>query len=69
MRYWHMRYDGPERKSTRLRGYNYAEPGWYFITICTYQRERLLSAIQGGCVEHSAFGSIVDLCWRGLTSR
>ncbi len=29
------------RRSIRLPGYDYRMPGAYFITICTYQRERL----------------------------
>jgi len=31
------------RRSIRLRGYDYADPGAYFITICTHQREVLLA--------------------------
>ncbi len=31
------------RHSVKLNGYDYSEPGAYFITICTYQREMLLA--------------------------
>lgn len=30
--------DRHHRRSTRLRGYDYTQPGWYFVTICTHQR-------------------------------
>ena len=35
----------PKRKPTRLKGYVYRAPGAYFITICTHDREELLSKI------------------------
>ncbi len=37
----------PERKSPRLGGFAYDTAGCYFITICTKNRERLLSKIVG----------------------
>ncbi len=35
----------PKRKPTRLKGYDYSEPGAYFITICVKERKELLSEI------------------------
>ena len=35
----------PERKPTRLNGYDYSQNGYYFITICTHNRKRILSDI------------------------
>ena len=35
----------PERKPTRLKGYDYSQNGYYFITICTHNRKRILSDI------------------------
>ncbi|MBQ7039300.1 MAG: transposase [Clostridia bacterium] len=37
-----------KRKTTRLTGYDYSLPGAYFITICTKNREKLLSEIVVG---------------------
>ena len=37
----------PERKPTRLRGYDYNCDGAYFITICTQNRKHILSRIVG----------------------
>ena len=38
----------PKRKSIRLIDYDYSQNGAYFITICTSNREPLLSKIVGG---------------------
>ncbi len=35
----------PERKQLRLKGYDYSNPGKYFVTICTFERKNLLSDI------------------------
>lgn len=34
--------DRNHRRSIRLKGYNYIQPGAYFVTVCTHQRENLL---------------------------
>jgi len=31
----------PNRKPTRLRGYDYSTNGAYFVTVCTQHREEL----------------------------
>ncbi len=38
----------PKRKPTRLKGYDYRTPGAYFVTICTKDRECILSTISVG---------------------
>ena len=35
----------PKRKRTRLSAYDYSGPGVYFLTVCTHNRECLLSQI------------------------
>jgi len=35
------------RKNIRLNGYDYNTPGWYFITICTKNKQKLLGAVVG----------------------
>lgn len=42
-----MKYDPNKhhRSSIRLKGYDYAQAGAYFVTICTWQRQSLLGAI------------------------
>ena len=36
------------RKTNRLAGYDYSQPGAYFITVCTENRRCVLSRIVGG---------------------
>jgi hypothetical protein len=36
------------RRSIRLRGYNYADDGTYFMTVCIHQRECLLGEVVAG---------------------
>ena len=38
----------PQRKSIRLRGYDYSQAGFYFITICTQNRVHLFGEIPVG---------------------
>ncbi|MEG1559717.1 MAG: hypothetical protein RR398_02520, partial [Clostridia bacterium] len=40
--------DLPKRKKIRLEGYDYSSGGAYFMTICTYNRERILGDINVG---------------------
>jgi hypothetical protein len=35
----------PKRKSPRLKSYDYAASGAYFVTICTHEKKALLSHI------------------------
>ena len=46
--------------------YDYATPGAYFITICTYQRECLLGEIVDGVIILNDLGEIVNHVWHDL---
>jgi hypothetical protein len=35
----------PQRKNIRLKDYDYSMAGYYFITICTYERKQTLCKI------------------------
>lgn len=37
----------PKRKQTRLKDYDYSQNGYYFITICTHNRQNLFGEIAG----------------------
>ncbi|MEE1279576.1 MAG: hypothetical protein UHH95_01950, partial [Oscillospiraceae bacterium] len=39
--------DLPKRKPTRLKDYDYSQNGYYFITICTKEKQKLLCKIVG----------------------
>ncbi len=51
------------RQSTRVRGYDYSQPGCYFVTICTHQRERLFGSIHEGEMMLNQWGSIARDEW------
>jgi len=51
----------PKRKILRLQGYDYSQNGAYFITICTHNREHLLSQITvGGGVLDTPKSGVLD---------
>ena len=58
-----------QRRSIRLKGYDYAQPGAYFVTLCTWQREDLFGEVVGGDVRLSALGKVVKAEWERLASR
>ena len=42
--------DFPIRKHNRLPGYDYTQPGCYFVTICSKDREHLVGRVVGADV-------------------
>jgi putative transposase len=49
----------PRRRHLRLRDYDYAQAGAYFITICTYGRECLFGSIYDGMMETNDLGRLI----------
>ncbi len=66
-----MRYDPDThaRRSIRLPGYDYAQPGAYFVTLCVHQRECLLGEITDGEMMLNEFGRVVMECWPWLAKQ
>lgn len=66
-----MKYDPTrhQRRSTRLRGYDYSREGIYFVTICTHQRISFFGEIADGLMHLSPFGTIVHNEWERLPER
>nr|WP_290668227.1 transposase [Ardenticatena sp.] len=66
-----MPYD-PEkhhRRSIRLKGYDYAQPGAYFVTICTQHRACLFGAVVGGEMRVNDAGRMVQRWWDELNRK
>jgi putative transposase len=57
------------RRSIRLKGYDYAAPGYYFITICAQQRGMIFGTLHEGGVALNAAGVMICDWWRALPSR
>jgi REP element-mobilizing transposase RayT len=54
------------RRSIRLRGYDYSQPGMYFVTICTHNKEHLFGEIVDGEMIPNEHGLIINQCWHRL---
>jgi len=51
------------RRSMRLKGYDYASPGAYFVTMVTYLREQIFGEVVNGKMKCTALGEIVREEW------
>ncbi len=51
------------RRSIRLRGYDYTQPGAYFITIVTHERACLFGNVVNGAMQLNPLGEIVRAEW------
>jgi len=51
------------RRSIRLQGYDYSQPGWYFITICSQSREMLFGDIVNRKMFLNEVGIIIKNNW------
>jgi putative transposase len=60
-----MQYDPPRhhRRSIRLRGYDYAQGGMYYVTLTIQDREDILGSAIGDKIELSSFGEIALEEW------
>ena len=56
----------PRRKPTRLRDYDYSQPGAYFVTICVQYRKCLFGTIIDGQMKLNEIGEIVVECWNHI---
>ena len=52
------------RENPSVFGYNYADEGAYFVTVCLSRRECLLGEVNGFQFGPSAYGEIVEDCWK-----
>jgi len=65
-------YKGKYRVETaRLQGHDYADPGWYFVTICTRDHACVLGQVIAGQLNLTPAGLIAQQCLHhicGITS-
>jgi len=63
-----MTYDPKKyhRRSVRLKGYDYASPGAYYVTICTHDRNFLFGEIVESQMRPSSSGEIAQKCWNEI---
>jgi len=51
------------RRSIRLKEYDYSTPWWYYVTICAFERKYLFGKIIKGKMVLNEFGKIVEEEW------
>lgn len=56
----------PERKRLRHKDFDYSNPGYYFITICSEDKEEIFGRIEKGKMILSESGRIVYKCWYSI---
>jgi putative transposase len=63
-----MKYDPDKhhRRSLRLPGYDYSQPGAYFVTICADQRQCLFGDVVDGQMGLNQYGAIVAETYQWL---
>ena len=54
------------RKSIRLPGFDYSQPGAYFITVCTRNRASIFGDVTEGKLCLSAAGRLAQAVWKEL---
>ena len=57
------------RRSIRLKGYDYSGCGYYFITICTHDRQCLFGNIENGVMILNNAGRMIDCWWNELKNK
>ena len=57
------------RRSIRLKGYDYAQAGLYFITICCRDRTCRFGSIEKGEMILNEYGQIATNEWMKLSER
>ena len=51
------------RKSIRLKEYDYSNPNWYYVTICTNNHHCIFGKVKNGRMVLNRIGKIVDDEW------
>ena len=57
------------RRSIRLKEYDYATTGAYFVTVCVHDRECLFGETVDGVMRLNSAGEMVRIEWEGLPER
>jgi REP-associated tyrosine transposase len=52
-----------ERKQIRLKGYDYSKSGYYFVTICTQNRQEWFGKVKGGITHLNKCGEFAKNFW------
>lgn len=56
----------PQRKRNRLTEYDYSQAGYYFVTICTKNRENYFGEIKDTAMECNSVGVVTKKCFEDI---
>ena len=57
------------RYSIRMAGYDYSQSGYYFVTLCTQNRDKRFGVIRNKEMQLNNVGRMIDLEWKQIHSR
>ena len=60
-------YNKHQRRSIRLKDYDYSQAGAYFVTMCTYNKECILGKVVNGEMVLNEYGNVVEEEWLRTT--
>jgi REP element-mobilizing transposase RayT len=52
-----------DRRSIRLQGFDYSQPGDYFLTICAAEQKCIFGKMKNGVMQENVLGKIIRVCW------
>ena len=62
----------PQRKLHRLKSWDYSQTGYYFVTVCTHQKQPILSRLRTSgnkvTVVPTRIGQMVLDCWQNMNA-
>ena len=61
--------DKHHRRSIRLRGYDYAQPGAYFVTIATHEKQSMFGEVEDGQMRLNEAGRMIERWQAELTNK
>lgn len=56
----------PRRKQLRVKGYDYSQNGYYFVTICTQNKGSVFGRIRDNKMHTNNIGEIAHNCWNEI---
>lgn len=59
----------PQRRTIRLQNYDYAQSGYYFITICSHNRHNLFGQIEHGKMKPNQTGQMIMMVLAELNEK
>ena len=56
------------RRSLRLKGYDYSQIGLYFVTICAHDKKCLFGEVAKGEMQINEYGKTIESTWNDLVN-